>query len=88
MRLPQRLEEKTPYEVGVTATDEYENSTTVQSIFYMAGEWIDDSGQNATRRRNKDSIRAYLNYWDPLNRIDGHRILAIMLNGYGYNPKD
>ena len=33
----------------------------------------------------KDSIRAYLNYWD-LNRIEmDTEYLADLLNGYGYN---
>ena len=80
------VEEKPQYEVGITATDEYENSTTVQSIFYMAGEWIEPIIDRTLQDvRNKDSIRAYLNYWD-LNRIEmDTEYLADMLNGYGYN---
>ncbi len=80
------VEEKSQYEVGVTATDEYENSTTVQSIFYMAGEWIELIVDRTLQDvRNKDSIRAYLNYWD-LNRIEmDTEYLADLLNGYGYN---
>ncbi len=80
------VEEKLQYEVGITATDEYENSTTVQSIIYMAGEWIEPIVDRTLQDvRNKDPIRAFLNYWD-LNRIEQDtEYLSSILNGYGYN---
>lgn len=80
------VEEKPQYEVGITATDEFENSTTVNQMFYMSGEWIEPITDRTLQDvRNKDGIRAYLNYWD-LNRIEmDTEYLADMLNGYGYN---
>ncbi len=80
------VEEKPQYEVGITATDEYENSTTVNQMLYIAGEWIEPITDRTLQDvRNKDSIRAYLNYWD-LNRVEMNtEYLADMLNGYGYN---
>ena len=80
------VEEKPAYEVGITATDEFENSTTVNQMFYMSGGWIEPIIDRTLQDvRNKDSIRAYLNYWD-LNRIEmDTEYLADMLNGYGYN---
>ena len=80
------VEEKPAYEVGITATDEYENSTTVNQMFYMAGQWIEPIVDRTEQDvQNKDNLRAYLNYWD-LNRVEvDTEHLADMLNGYGYN---
>lgn len=80
------VEEKSQYEVGITATDEYDNSATVQSIIYMAGEWIEPIVDRTLQDvRNKDNLRAYLNYWD-LNRVEmDTEYLSKLLDGYGYN---
>lgn len=79
------VEEKPQYEVGITATDEFDNSTTVNQMFYMSGEWIEPVVDRILQDLKEMNSRAYLNYWD-LNRIEHDtEYLADILNGYGYN---
>jgi hypothetical protein len=63
------VEEKSQYEVGITATDEFENSTTVNQMFYVAGEWIEPIWQRT--QADVDKVTHLLNKvsavgWDNL----------------------
>lgn len=78
------VEEKSTYAVEITATDEFENSTTARSMIYLAG-WIEPVVDRILQDLTDMNSRAYLNYWD-LNRVEQDtEYLADVLNGYGYN---
>ena len=81
------VEEKPSYEVGITATDEFENTTTVNQMFYVSGEWIEPIVDRNAQDLREQNERAYLNYFD-LNRIEQDtEYLHDVLLAYGYSQQ-
>ena len=79
------VEDKSIYDVEITAEDDYGNASSIQSLYYVSGEWIEPIVDRILQDISEMNSRAYLNYWD-LNRIEQDtEYLSNMLNGYGYN---
>lgn len=78
------VEDKSQYDVEITAEDDYGNQGTVRSMYYVSGEWIEPVVDRILQDLKDRNDRAYLNYWD-LNRIEMNtEFLSDLLYQYGY----